>query len=83
MICTRCGGTGFLNLEQCPLVLEDVGHELILEWIIANTEHDVQVCDCCGNGESWYGEPGNHYGPDDLSGPAGPYAYNGGLSECH
>lgn len=22
--------------------------------------HDVQVCDCCGNGEDWHGQPGAH-----------------------
>lgn len=22
--------------------------------------HDVQVCDCCGDGESWHGQPGAH-----------------------
>jgi hypothetical protein len=22
--------------------------------------HDVQVCDCCGDGEDWYGMPGEH-----------------------
>ncbi len=23
-------------------------------------QHDVQVCDCCGNGSEWHGEPGEH-----------------------
>lgn len=23
-------------------------------------QHDVQVCDCCGDGESWHGQPGEH-----------------------
>jgi len=23
--------------------------------------HDVQVCDCCGDGDGWYGIPGEHY----------------------
>ena len=28
--------------------------------------HDVQVCDCCGNGEEWYGEPGHrHLGAEE------------------
>ena len=45
--------------------------------------HDVEVCDCCGDGESWHGEPGEHYGPDDPPGNDGPYGYNGGLCECH
>ncbi len=45
--------------------------------------HDVEVCDCCGDGEGWYGAPGEHYGPDDPQGPKGPYANNGGLCKCH
>lgn len=45
--------------------------------------HDVSVCDCCGDTESWYGEPGFHYGPTDPAGDDGPYQYNGGLCECH
>uniref|UniRef100_A0A6M3JHU8 Uncharacterized protein n=1 Tax=viral metagenome TaxID=1070528 RepID=A0A6M3JHU8_9ZZZZ len=45
--------------------------------------HDVTVCDCCGDGEGWYGEPGEHYNSDDPSGPDGPYGYNGGLCECN
>lgn len=46
--------------------------------------HDVQVCDCCGNGQdSWHGEPGEHYNHDDPEGMHGPYGYNGGFCECH
>jgi len=45
--------------------------------------HDVSVCDCCGDEADWYGEPGEHYGPDDPPGDSGPYRYNGGLCECH
>ena len=45
--------------------------------------HDVEECDCCGDGEGWYGEPGQHYGPDDPRGDKGPYAANGGLCQCH
>lgn len=45
--------------------------------------HDVAVCDCCGDGDGWYGEPGHHYGVDDPPGPSGPYASNGGLCCCH
>lgn len=22
--------------------------------------HDVSICDCCGDGDGWYGEPGEH-----------------------
>ena len=85
--CTRCQGTGFLNIEQvdektCALS-DEKGHEVILEWIKDNENHDVQVCDCCGDGEDWYGEIGCHYMGGDIIGEAGPYAYNGGLCECH
>ena len=86
--CTRCEGSGFLNLVQ---VSEEAMHELcltgdlgvILRWIKANDDHDVSVCDCCGDGENWHGSPGEHYGSQDPPGPNGPYAYNGGLCECH
>jgi len=80
--CTRCGGTGFLNLEVCPIDPLESRDE-VLRWVDANTGHDVQVCDCCGDGENWHGEPGEHYNQDDPPGPDGPYAYNGGLCECH
>ena len=86
MICTRCSGTGFLNLEQVDAEVlaqyEAAGDpDLIRDWIAdRNSEierldcachisppcgkcelyHDVQVCDCCGDGDGWYGEPGNH-----------------------
>lgn len=81
MICTRCEGTGFLNLDQInedPIVDED--HESILKWLEKNTDNDVQVCDCCGDGEEWYGEPGEHF-----TGGEGRecYDYNGGLPECN
>lgn len=43
---------------------------------------------CCGTGDidqedPWYGAPGEHYGPHDPMGKDGPYAYNGGVCECH
>jgi len=47
------------------------------------SENDVEICDCCGDGEDWYGMPGEHYGPDDPQGPDGPYSSNGGLCKCH
>lgn len=84
MNCTRCEGTGFLNLHQ--VYDEDpseVGPDVILRWIEEHTDHDVAVCDCCGDGDDWYGEPGQHYTNDDPQGKEGPYAYNGGLCECH
>ena len=83
--CTRCQGTGFLNLEQIPgIATIDGGHVAgILAWIAAQTEpHDVVICDCCGNGGAWYGTPGEHYSEKDQPGNNGPYAYNGGLCEC-
>jgi len=56
---------------------------MVLKWISNNTEHDVQVCDCCGDGEDWHGEIGEHYSDHDPQGDGGPYEYNGGLCECH
>jgi hypothetical protein len=87
MHCTRCDGSGFLNLEQVDAETlkafdESGNHQIILDWIKArNTElasiggcschiappcswcmlqHDVSVCDCCGDGEGWHGTPGEH-----------------------
>ena len=88
MKCRRCEGTGFSNLDQIPdaeltAMNEDLLNE-VPKWIAAQTEpHNVQVCDCCGNGEVWYGTPGEHYGPQDIIGTYGPYGYNGGLCKCH
>jgi hypothetical protein len=63
--CTRCEGAGFLNLHQvdeATLMRFDDLHDpqVILDWMAANTEHDVAVCDCCGDGEVWLGTPGQH-----------------------
>ena len=49
----------------------------------AEIAHDIKICDCCGDGEGWYGIPGEHYNDEDPIGNYGPYAYNGGLCECH
>jgi hypothetical protein len=82
--CTRCEGTGFLNLFQIPNIEQFEGNiEAIQNWITENSDHDVQICDCCGDGYGWYGFPGEHYNNDDPPGREGPYAYNGGLCECH
>jgi len=89
--CTRCEGTGFLNIDQVSKTdvekIETLYHLDVLrnykKWIAENKGHDVQVCDCCGNGEEWYGEPGEHYTSDDPHGDRGPYSYNGGLCECN
>lgn len=81
MTCTRCGGSGFLNVYQVPKGVEGV--EAILAWMKAQKEpHDVEVCDCCGDGEWWHGNAGEHYTSSDPRGKEGPYAYNGGLAEC-
>jgi hypothetical protein len=103
MICTRCQGTGFLNIEQLPEELQegtqksafnylgkeikykviktDDWHTLVFKWIHNHSEHDVSVCDCCGDGEYWYGMAGEHDEHD--FGKNGVYAYNGGLPECY
>ena len=83
MLCTRCQGTGFLNIEQVPEDVSSQDSHVILKWCQDNEGHDVQVCDCCGDGTGWHGEPGRHYTASDPPGRAGPYAYNGGLCECH
>lgn len=81
--CTRCESSGFLNIEQVPEQIADEGFEAVEKWVKENSDHDVVICDCCGDSEGWYGEPGSHYGNDDPPGHHGPYAYNGGLCECH
>lgn len=86
MTCTRCEGTGFLNLHQLDGAYDTMKDPIkeVQEWMKEQTEpHNVQICDCCGDGSGWYGEPGEHYGRDDPQGPRGPYANNGGLCECH
>lgn len=63
--CTRCEGTGFINLHQID---DDAFENLnrgdfqanVLKWIGGNESHDVQVCDCCGDGKTWHGTPGEH-----------------------
>lgn len=83
--CTRCEGSGFLNLHQIPEGdIADFGNlEAVLAWISDHDDHDVSVCDCCGDGDEWYGVPGEHYNSDDPPGHRGPYASNGGLCRCH
>lgn len=81
MICTRCDGTGFINWDdRAP---DGLSAPVTALWLIYNQDTDMQVCDCCGDGHEWYGEPGSHYSSDDPPGPHGPYVYNGGLCECH
>ncbi len=87
--CNVCQGTGFKNLEQIdPDVYgQDVcdcsDQDAILKWIASHENHDVCICDCCGDGEGWYGTPGEHYNREDPAGRHGPYASNGGLCKCH
>lgn len=57
--------------KRVPIVSRERGHDALVSVRI--------TCD----GDGWYGEPGEHYGPDDPDGKDGPYAYNGGLCECH
>lgn len=84
MTCTRCCGTGFLNIHQLPDCLLDREREVVLAWISDHQpDTDVRVCDCCGDGADWYGEPGRHYTAQDPAGKNGPYAANGGLCRCH
>lgn len=86
MVCTRCEGSGFLNIHQVPDPIRErfdaTGeHNDIIAWMDSNSDHDVTVCDCCGDGQGWYRIPGEHDYKDN--GPNGPYAYNGGLPECN
>lgn len=86
--CTRCEGTGFINLHQIPdselTAMDSDLVSLVQKWIKEQTEpHDVSVCDCCGDGVEWYGIPGEHYNADDPQGDRGPYCNNGGLCQCH
>jgi hypothetical protein len=83
MTCTRCGGTGFLNTHQIPAECDNPTDLIagIQAWMAANPDSDVQVCDCCGDGDEWYDEPGEHNSRD--YGRHGPYAHNGGLPECY
>jgi len=84
--CNVCEGTGFVNFPD-DIDFSKMDNEEILEWIFKNEDEqycDFKVCGCCGNGEdAWYGEPGQHYSSLDPIGKNGPYAYNGGLCECH
>lgn len=85
MICNRCNGTGFVNSHQISEsnVSDDKFEEYVISWMKANENHDVHICDCCGDEEYWYGIRGEHYHKDDPEGRDGPYDYNGGLCECN
>ena len=91
IICNHCQGQGFVNIHLLPdkiiQMFEDdpEGHEHLLEYLNCSPVKypDVAPCTCCGDGNSWYGIPGEHYNDEDPRGDDGPYAYNGGLCECH
>lgn len=83
MTCTKCDNSGFLNIPQLPQEGFDFSIQTVLKWMLDNPDSDVQICDCCGDGEVWYGEPGEHFQGGDHGGNNGPYAYNGGLPECY
>lgn len=85
--CNVCQGTGFVNWPD-DVDLTGLDNDETLEWIFQQPDDaypDFKVCNCCGNGDDdWYGVPGEHYNESlDPPGPNGPYAYNGGLCECH
>jgi hypothetical protein len=86
--CTRCEGTGFLNLHQiadelAQFTCAELTFQFVQKFIEDHPDHDVTICDCCGDEGGWYGEPGQHYNDADPSGLGGPYEYNGGLCECN
>jgi hypothetical protein len=67
--CAQCKQFGFLNLpfesRRFRRMLErrhtswDTFHNIVYEWIYPRSP--IEVCDCCGDGEEWYFEPGIHY----------------------
>ena len=73
MNCTRCGGTGFLNTQDIPGI-DGMRTEEVQMWIDEHPDTDAQVCDCCGNGEYWYADPGIHEKRDGE--------WLGGVPEC-
>lgn len=85
MNCNRCRHSGFLNVEQVPESMDLADTDAVLAWLLTEDgwASDVQVCDCCGDGDSHYGTPGKHYTGADPEGDDGPYRHNGGFSHCH
>lgn len=105
IVCTRCEGSGFLNVDQVQNGVDTSNPTDVMQWLDKTNrrleflggcschksppcnwcieQHDVSVCDCCGDGEGHYGIPGEHYNPEDPMGDKGPYASNGGLARCH
>ena len=66
--CTRCKQFGFINLpfenQRFRRWVERHGriggsfYDLMLEYVYPRTA--IRVCDCCGDGETWFYEPGLH-----------------------
>ncbi len=88
IMCLKCDGFGYLNPELIPAKIRKAADKAesqqpIVDWMNSTIGCQVAVCDCCGDGERWYGTPGGHYSEDDPAGADGPYLYNGGLCECH
>lgn len=88
LTCTRCQGSGFLNINQVDdetlKRFDETGdHQIVIDWAQEHDDHDVGFCDCCGDGDGWYDVAGEHYNSEDPAGKDGPYAYNGGLCKCH
>jgi len=71
MNCTRCDATGFINTEYLPIGWEDWELEDVVLYIDAHLECDAGICDCCGDGECWYGTPGLHTSTDSRRGSCG------------
>ncbi len=89
MTCTRCGGTGVLNEHLLAALMpedgtaDDIARILQFLHSVEGGQHEVRVCDCCGDGDRWYGTPGEHYGPDDPRGPNWTLRQQWGLRRCH
>jgi hypothetical protein len=91
--CNVCEGTGWINLRQLTDFQTEAFYqcdgELEEERALIDALHrdgiadDVAVCGCCGDGDTHYDVPGQHYNSGDPPGKKGPYAYNGGYCECH
>lgn len=66
--CARCRQFGFLNLpfrnESFRRMLDrhhadcQSFHAIVSEWLFPRS--GIRMCDCCGDGEDWYFEPGIH-----------------------
>ena len=72
--CARCKQFGFIHLpfenKSFRRMLErhyaclDTFHHIVCEWLYPR--RNIHICDCCGDGDSWYYEPGIHYTTGDC-----------------